>query len=662
MTLGSGSLRLGGVERRLLRPGFPGRLRSIFSTPAHAKKPAPRSRFGHPFLPGLALLGRQHLAAARPFLERAYAVRGRRFTHLGRTVGFPGRIDWEPEGRSQAWCEALHGLDGLVAAGLAAALAPRVEVRRRWYRVAADLVREWMGGVAPGRGVGWQLPALARRIPNLLYAHVLFATELRADPATQESLLESLYAQAVALAAAVPGAAPDHRLIHAGRALFMAGRFFEGAESDGWLENGAAILWSQLRDQVNEDGGHRERNPARHAQVLADYLEVFAIMRAANDDVPIWARKRVKGMADFLARMCHPDGEIPLFHGAAIGVAPPAGELLATAAVVLHEPELASPGDLPGVWPLLILGEAGRRVHARLSRRRGGAEARALRRTGFYVLPGDPDDVMLLDGDSPPADGDQGVFGYELSVGGRRLIIDSGTGAEQRPPWAEYFRSTRAHNVVSIGGAEQSALGRPPAIADLHWAVRSGLLYFEGTHDGFAHLALDLRLGHRRRVFCLPGRFWVVCDEIVGTGVWEAESFVHFHPAVVLSACHRGHLSFTAARSGAARVQIVPSGAQEVRVVCGTGEPNPQGWYAPRPRERSAAQVLSLVTGGRLPLVFGYALLPRSEGAAELRLEHDAFRLSAMLRTGGQEYVLSALQGDVEMTVRPLGTPSGVPT
>src|SRR5207249_4180333 len=109
-----------------------------------------------------------------------------------------------------------------------------------------------------------------------------------------------------------------------------------------------------------------------------DYLEVIAILLAANDDVPLWARKRVKAMADFLARLLHPDGEVPLFHGATLGVARPARELLATAAIVLHEPELAPPGDLPGVWPLLVVGDAGRRTHAHLPRRREGVDARAL--------------------------------------------------------------------------------------------------------------------------------------------------------------------------------------------------------------------------------------------------------------------------------------------
>src|SRR5206468_11179430 len=114
-------------------------------------------------------------------------------------------------------------------------------------------------GEAPG--VAWGLPALARRIPNLLYLHAFFAAELRADPAQRRAALESLQAQAMALAAAVGDQPADHRLIGAGRALFMAGRFFDGMEARGWLEAGVAILLTQLLDHVIEGGAHSHRIP-----------------------------------------------------------------------------------------------------------------------------------------------------------------------------------------------------------------------------------------------------------------------------------------------------------------------------------------------------------------------------------------------------------------
>jgi uncharacterized heparinase superfamily protein len=649
----SGSLRLAvRASEPVRRPaGFPARLRSLLAGPSWGKKPEARVRYGQPFVPGLAALGRQHLLEARPLLERADAVRGRRFTYLGRTVAFPGRIDWQPHGLPEAWVTALNALDDLEALGVAAALAPTTDVRRRWYETATALLRDWASGVPAGHGIPWRVAALARRIPNLIHAHVFFGIELRADTAQRRALLDTLYAQTTALATAVTGAPPDHTLVAAGRALFMAGRFFDGMEARGWLDKGAALLWTQLREQVHEDGGHRSRSAATHAVVLAYYVEVIAFLLAANDDVPVWARKRVKAMADFLSRLTHPDGEVALFHGAGAEVARPVREVLTAAAIVLHEPGLAPAGDLPGVWPLLVLGESGRRAHAHLPRRAPGAEPRALRRTGYYVLPGEAGDVMLLDGASPPPGGAGGALGYELSAGGLRLLVAPGAGDEE-PRWSEYVRSTRSHNVVSVADADQVAGGRVPVVDDVHWVVRDGLLYFTATHDGFARLGNDLRLRQRRHVFCLPGRFWVVCDELIGTGEWEIESFLHLHPDAQVSAVCRGRPAFTVARSHAARLLVVPAHATEVRVQYGVDAPRLQGWHAPRPGERRPAQVLSLAVHERLPALLGYALLPRGEGEAALGFTHDAFRLQATLRTGGREYVLTVVQGDVELLVR----------
>jgi hypothetical protein len=107
-----------------------------------------------------------------------------------------------------------------------------------------------------------------------------------------------------------------------------------------------------------------------------------------------------------------------------------------------------------------------------------------------------------------------------------------------------------------------------------------------------------------------------------------------------------------ASRAEAARVLLLPGHAPEVRVQQGIEEPRPQGWYAARPGDRRPAPVVSLLAHGRLPLVFGYALLPRADPPAALHFEHDAFRLRATLRTDEHEYLLTVLQGDVEMRER----------
>jgi uncharacterized heparinase superfamily protein len=632
--------------------GLPGRLRSLLPVAGWGRKPEPRVRYGQPAIPGLAALGRQPEVELAPWRARAEAVcRGER-SYLGRTLVFDGRVDWQARDRSDAWRVELHALDDLFALGVAAATAPGSDARRPYADAAVALVRDWLAHGSRARGPAWRLPALARRIPNLITMQGFFAAELRADARLRRQLLQSLWGQVEALAALVPAAPQDRWLVAAGKALFMAGRFFDGMEARGWLDTGAGLLWGQLREQVNEDGGHRERDPGVQAAVLADYLDVFAMLLAANDDVPIWARKRVKGMTDFLARLLHPDGDVPLFHGAVLDAVPRPGDVLATAAVLLHEPGCAPPGSL-GVRPLVAVGESGLRVHAGLPRREPGAEARALRRTGFYVLPGACGDTMILDGGAAGLHG--GPFGYELSVGGARMVVESGAAVDEPGDLARYLEAARAHNVVLVDGVEPRGGMRAPQVSDVQWVVRDGLVYFGATHDGFAAAAAESGIRQRRHVFCLPGRFWIVCDQLLGGGgsePREIESLVHFHPDVALRAVCRGRVAIAAERSDDARLLLVPSGADEIRIQSGVDERPVQGWYADRWGAVRPAPCVALVADGPLPRALGYALVPRADSPIDLALTHDAFHLHVTLRTGTTEVTLSVVQGDVEMQVR----------
>lgn len=612
-------------------------------------------RYGQRLLPGIGALAQASAEDLAPVLARAEALWARRFTYFGRTLELRDPIDWEPRGVSERWCVALNSLDDVVACGIAAHVALAAETRLEWYEHAASLVGQWIA-TAPRAGVAWSTAALARRIPNLVYGFTLFGAELRDDDERRRVFLDSLHQQAAALFAVLRAGGGDRERLLAGRALFLAGRFLDGIEARGWLEKGTEVLWTELRDRVHEDGGHHSRNAVVHAEALAAYLEVTAILHAANDDVPIWARKRLKGMADWLARLLHPDEQPVLLQGSAIGTGRSPRELLAVAAVLLREPGLALPGELTGLWPLLLIGgDASRRVLAHLPRRSGAPEPRGLRRSGFFVLPGDTGDVMIVDGGAPTEEGAGGALGYELSVGGHRLIVASGPALEAPEPLATHLRSGAAQNVVCVDGAEPIANGRLPVVSDVQWAVQDGVVAFTAVHDGFARLEANLRLQHRRRVLCLPGRFWIVCDELLGSGEHTMESFVHFHPETILEASCRDRLAFRAARSLGSRVQVVVAGAQEARIARGVEEPEPFGWYRPDYGPAAPAPVLTLATSGRLPLLLGYAIVPRSEQPVALRLEHDAFRLVAELRAGGEEFRVAVVQGEVELARR---TPS----
>jgi hypothetical protein len=623
-----------------------GRLRSALLNRVWSRGPEPRVRFGQSLLPGLACLGPADRPAAAGLLAEADALRDGRLTLLGRVTPCRGEIDWAGRDATPNWRVALHGLGHLVPAGFAAVLAESPEERATWWTLVATHLQDWLTRGRRGHGAAARLEAQTRRVTNLIQLATIFGDELQADPDLRRAVLDAVYTDATSLSVTLPRHPADVWLVVGARALHTAGRFFDGEDARGWVESALAILWRQLRELVHDDGGLRDRNPARQALVLAEYLEVLACLWANVEEIPAWERKRVRVMTFCLARLLHPSGELALGDGGPITVPHPGDELMAVAAVVLEEPAFALERELPGIWPVAILGKRSRRVYQALVRApQGGASPRALRRTGFYVLPGDDGDVMILDA-AGSSSGRTGSFAFECSVGGRLLVVGPGAGGDDGHPLAPWARSPQARNVVVDRRVFTPAPGRGGSEPEVYWTMRDGLLCFSGTDQR----AADLR--HRRCVFCLPGRFWIVCDEIVGTGTWEGDSLLHLHPDARLRATCAGRPSFVAERSPRASALIVLATGGEVRVQTGLEGPRPQGWYAPRPGEFVAAPMLSLAVAGPLPLVAGYALLPRSTAPATLALESDAFQLRAVLRQGDEEFVVTAADHEVELLRR----------
>ncbi len=626
-----------------------GRLRSALLTRGWNRGPEPRVRFGQPLLPGLACLGAADRPAAASLLAAADGLRAGRISLLGRSAPCTGEIDWAGRDATPAWRVALHGLEHLGPAGFAAVLAESPDERAVWWRLVATHLQEWLTRGRRGHGAAARLEAQTRRVTNVLQLATVFAGELEADTELRRALLESIYTDATSLAVTLPRHPADVWLVVGARALFTAGRFFDGEEARGWVDTATTILWRQLRDLVHDDGGLRDRSPARQALVLTEYLEVFASLWSCVEEIPAWERKRVRVMTYCLARLLHPDGELALGDGGPMVVPHPGHELMAVAAVVLEEPAFATASDLPGIWPVAILGKRSRRVYQCLARApQGGAAPRALRRTGFYVLPGDDGDVMILDAAGSGA-GRTGSFAFECSVGGQLLVVGPGAGADDGHPFASWARSSRARNVLVDRRVFTATPGRGASEPEVYWTMRDGLLCFTGVDQRGA----DLR--HRRCVFCLSGRFWIVCDELVGSGQWEGESLLHLHPDVRLRATCAGRPSFVAERSARASIGIAFAGDGEVQVQTGLNGSRPQGWYAPRPGEFVAAPAVSLPVSGPLPVVTGYALLPRSAEPAMLALDSDTMQLRAVLCHGGEEFVVTVLDHDVELVRR---TPS----
>jgi Heparinase II/III-like protein/Heparinase II/III N-terminus len=265
-------------------------------------------------------------------------------------------------------------------------------------------------------------------------------------------------------------------------------------------------LWRELDEQVLPDGGHYERSPMYHAQVLTDFLESYALLRAfgrieAHEKI----EARLRAMADFLLAMSYADGTLALFNDSANTVETRPRPILESVKRVI--------GSAP--QPVTSFPQSGYFVWASADEREK------------IVV-----DCGALSVEYNTAHAHNDLLSYELWLDGQPFIVDSGVHGYGGDRFREYCRSTRAHNTVMFDGVEQSEVW-----STFRMARRAKVLNAEVSGDGAGwnfcgkFERYDGKVIHQRRIHRSELGEWTVTDIADGDALTTA-SFVHLHPAV----------------------------------------------------------------------------------------------------------------------------------
>ncbi|MCX5759162.1 MAG: alginate lyase family protein [Candidatus Hydrogenedentes bacterium] len=451
-------------------------------------------------------------------------------------------------------------------------------------QLAMAWIRDWMAHHPPGARDAWDAYPIAIRIMNWALAFAAFG-------APDRNVADNLAAQARWLRRSIEYDVEANHLVRDAQGLIVAGALMAAStEGRDWQQTGLRLLARTLAEQVLADGGHYERSAMYHAHVLEGCLIAYA----ALETKPAFLRDAIERMADFLPRIVHPDGEIPLFGDAALGTCMPPLALNSAARTVCGG---AAPEIADGAY--------------------------ALEPSGLYVMRAQQGAVWMIAKAAPPEPSYQlghahaDAFGYELSINGRRLIVDSGNSAYEPNPMRAYCRSVRAHNSVAIDGREPMEcwgvfrVGRRYRIVSRDWRATEDGWLLAASHDGFAPFR------HAREIRFHAGGAWLIADLVTGPRPCRAESYIHFHPDIRLEPRENGF----AAVAGSDETLIVPFGASAIEHIRGA-KSSLQGWYCPRFGEAYPADCLVLRAQGQ-NMRFGYAIVPPSADARARRAIED---------------------------------------
>lgn len=417
-----------------------------------------------------------------------------RFLSVEQTADKPS--DWNNPSWPKLWLYNLHYFDDLLAAGAAD--------RSTWHQ---SLIKRWIAENPPGYGNGWEPYPTSIRIVN-------WVQWLTAGNQPVAGMLDSLGAQARWLRRRLEYHLLGNHLWSNAKALVFAGIYFEGAEAESWLRTGLRIIRRELKEQILPDGGHFERSPMYHGIALVDLIDLVQLADRSESipqDVRQKWRTSIVSMLRWIEYMTHPDGGISFFNDAAMGISADLDSISAYARSVGIE----HPGCLE---PLLVM--------------RCSGYARML--AGDAVL---ISDVGNVGPDYLPGHAHADTLSFELSVGGKRQLVNRGTSTYQDLALRAEQRSTLAHNTVVVDRQDSSEVwaafrvARRAKVHDVRLWEESGAALLSAWHDGY--LRLRGRVRHERR-WCLRACQLEVTDKLEGK-FETAEARYHFAPGAELS-------------------------------------------------------------------------------------------------------------------------------
>jgi len=471
------------------------------------------------------------------------------FLRQSRSLGDPP--DWAQRGAERLWRFHLNYLEW--------AWLFAEHPNRRWARSNfARLWQSWKAASALGVGDAWSPYVASLRAWALcgVYESLIAGSEIEQSCTTELTLLCKFLRYHLEFDVG------GNHLIKNLKAVIGLGVAFD---NERLVASGIRHLRHQLAIQVLDDGGHYERSPFYHAQVLGDLIDMANLLRAAGHPSLCSLDNAVGAMRSWLGRMIMKDGDIPLFNDST---------LVGTDRLRLLEPMSVPPALVEVLQP-----------------------------SGYVVMQPDRHLHLVADCGLPcpvdlPAHCHADGLSFELAVDGQRVIVDSGTSTYEQGPRRDYERSTWAHNTVTVDGSNQTEVwGAFRAGRRAHPRLDQVLespssVSVTASHDGYRYLAG--RPLHRRTWKASPARIEII-DELIGSGYHEATGVLHLAPDAAVACIERGVFLI-----GSLRVAIADPTALKISI-----EPPgqwPEGFVASSFGPLSPASCVLITANGWLPL------------------------------------------------------------
>lgn len=307
--------------------------------------------------------------------------------------------------------------------------------------------------------------------------------------------------------------------------------------------------------------------------------------------------------------------------------------LFAMAAVLLKKEEFKSLGrrfEEPLLW---LLGSEGRQDFEKLEGKQAPQESYlapngsyAVMRSGWgedsgYCIVAN--DTLMDKQNSPFKHSD--LLSVEVFANGHEILVDAGPYSfQENDMWNQYFRSTAAHNSITVDRIKFiDLLENSPRCELDQWVSTAEFDFLSGYHAGYEEL--EEAVTHRRSIFYKKPNYWILCDLLTGEGQHLFDQYFHFAPLRVnVDFANKGvNVKIDKYRNFA----LVPIGSDDMDVMIFNGGDTPDsGWISDGYKHQSKAPLIKYGRQARVPTGF-YTLLYAYKAEELLKVSGEHLRV-----------------------------------
>lgn len=369
----------------------------------------------------------------------------------------------------------------------------------------------------------------------------------------------------------------NHGFAEAAALLLIAENFPHFKDAPRWRELALARYEGLLADIIGSDGFIIENSAYYQFYVFTQVYQLAQWAQTYGLELPAQVLPVLERMARFAAYVVQPDGRIPMLGASQ--------RLL----VRKHQPVLlARMGAVfPELGHMLTAGMCGSAPTERLAFFQSSGVA-VLRSSFDTSLDYQAQTHLVFDTGPYRTDHSHlDALNVVLYSAGRTLLTDSGMFTEEPGEEETYFRSTRAHNTVTVDGLDQRDGHASPSLSAQggQWLYQSG---FHALYEGVRHW---------RAVMLLEKDVVLVLDQLTSEGSHRFEQRWQFQPDLTVST--QGVSASVTDATGRRVLQVTQALPEGLSASTVRGATKPyDGWYSEDYEVRKASTVLVYLREG----------------------------------------------------------------